>query len=104
MSRGSGLLGYVEARADRLAAEQASAARSAAIKQREEAATEARAAATAAQRHVLGPKPPRQVSLATAPVSGAHNAARRSDAPTPRVVVNGTPITDPRAIALLSRF
>ncbi|WP_374460758.1 hypothetical protein [Microbacterium sp.] len=103
MSRRSGFVGFVDARADRLAVEQASSARRAAIAERE-AAAEARAAATAAQRRAPRPKPPRQVSPAAAPVSGAHSAAQRSAAPTPRVVVNGIPVTDPHAIALLSRF
>lgn len=102
MSR-HGFVGFVDARADRLAAEQASAARRAAITERE-AAAEARAAARAAQRRAPRPKPPRQASPAAAPVSGAHSAAQRSGAFVPRVVVDGVPITDPHAVRLLSRF
>lgn len=103
MSRRSGFVGYVDARADRLAVEHASAARNAQIEQREAAAA-ARAAAAAASRRATRPKPPAQRQSPQPRLSGAHSAAQRPAAPTPRVVVNDRLITDPAAIALLSRF
>lgn len=103
MSRRSGFVGYVDAHADRLAVEQASAARNAAIAEREATAA-ARAAATVAQRRATRPLLAVQRQSPEPRLSGAHSAARRSAAPTPRVVVDDRLITDPAAIALLSRF
>lgn len=75
MSRRSGFIGYVDARADRLAIEQASAARRAAIERQEEDAA-ARAAAAVARRPAPRPKPARQASPADPSVSGAQRAAQ----------------------------
>lgn len=102
MSR-HGFVGFVDARADRLSAEQASSAHRAAIAERE-AAAEADRARIAAQRRAPRSNAARQVQPAVSPVSGAHAAAQRSGAFVPRVVVDGVPITDPHAVALLSRF
>lgn len=107
VTRRSGFVGYVDARADRLAVEQASSARNAA---REAAAAQREAAAAAdrariaAQRRTPRPNAASRVQPAVSPVSGAHSATQRSGASLPRVVVDGVPITDPHAVALLSRF
>lgn len=103
----SAFVGFVDVRADLVAVAQASsarnAAREAAAAQREAAAAAERAR-IAAQRRATRPNPPAPVSPAAPAVSGAHGATRRSGDSLPRVVVNDRLITDPAAVALLSRF
>lgn len=75
MTRRSGFIGYVDARADRLAVEQASTARNAAIEQQREAEA-ARAAAAAARRAAPRPKPAPKPQRAAPANSGRQTAAQ----------------------------
>lgn len=104
MSRRSGLVGFVDVRADRLGAGQASVARSAAIEQRREVEA-ARSAVAAARRAAPPPQTPKPVQPAAPAVSGPQWAAQpSSDVPT-RVVPESEYRLMMRAVhAVLKKF
>lgn len=99
-----GYIGAISVSADRIAAEQASTARSAAIEQRREAES-ARAAAAAARRAAPRPKPAPVVQPATPAVSAPQRGAGPStDVPT-RVVPESEYRLMMRAVhAVLKKF